>query len=200
MSHYPDTGTVAESIFMLEDHRSQLNDDLAILSMLHIALKVREALPGAAEIVLARSGQEPALVPSGQYLAADGTRLDAPDGLDDVIMFSCGNLNDQTEGTWMPFVSGVAPGGLYRLKIDDLLAACETGPAGRSLTARRERQAKRRRAIVTVTLDVEVYAGGYAEEAHHAIRDHLRVTSAGETILHLAGQTRPHVQDVEEAA
>lgn len=197
MNDYPDTGTVAESIFKLEDHRSQLNDDLAVLSMLHIALKVREALPGAEEIVLARSDQEPALVPSGQYLAADGTRLDAPDGLDDVITFSCGNLNDQTEGTWMPFVSGVAPGGLYRLKIDDLLAAGEAGPCGRWLTARRERQA-RRKATVTVTLDVEVYAGGNAEEAHRAIRDHLRAASADETILHVAGQTRPHVQDVEE--
>ena len=141
-----DTDTIIETISSLDDQRSQLNSVLAVLCMLVIARKVRAVLPLAAEIVLAESDQGSFLVPAGDYLAADGTCLSVPgshgpdeldelDELDEAVMPFCAYLGDDNQGSWMPFVSGVTPGGSYRLKIDDILAARQTASAGPPLHA-----------------------------------------------------------------
>ena len=191
-----DADTITESVCRLQDRSSQVSQDLAVLSMMAIAHTVRVALPGAAEAVLTWSGQGPLyLVSTGRYLTADGTGISAPDELDEAIRRFCGNLNEDNEGTWMPFVSGETSDGGYRLKIDDLLSACETGRADRDPARRTTGQAgchcQPRKATVTLTLDAVVYAEGDAAAVNRAICDHLRVVSTDDAVVQLTGQTGP---------
>ena len=156
----------------------------------HRAQGVRQALPLAAEIVLSYSDQGSFLVPAGRYLAADGTRLTVPGGhgtdeLDDAIMPFCTYLSDDSEGAWMPFISSVAPGGSCCLKIDDILAAFQAAPDGRPPTECGGRQPRCRTAVLAITLAVELCTGGEADEARRAVRDHLRVTSTNDAVLHV---------------
>ena len=46
---------------------------------------------------------------------------------------------------------------------------------------------------------MEACAGEDTEEAPRAIRDHLRVTATGGTVLHMAGQLQPAIQDTGQA-
>ena len=188
--------TITESIFMLQDLNQRTNQDLAVLSMLAIGRIIRAPLPGSVEVVLERSDQGPFLVPADRYLSGDGASLTGTDELGEAIRPYCENLNDDNEGTWLPFVRDVTSGGRYRLKITDLLFACRTCDADRSLALRMAREAshKPRRATVTFKMDVDVYASGDAAQAKRAICDHLRVISADESVLRLTGQTQPDLQ------
>jgi hypothetical protein len=118
------------------------NVQVATFSAKAIAAIVRAALPQAAMVGLAWSGNGPYLDTAGYFTAAgqrigftaDGAEAGDPRlteqlrALDDDIGICCRNLDDTNQGTWEQYLTDQAPGGYvldgeYRLIIDQVLRA-----------------------------------------------------------------------------